>query len=202
MTLYRKYTRALKFENLCQASFSFVIVLPIASLWVVQAVAAHAVSAALYTVAAMSVAVLALGIALYFYWDLTLFLLGLFWEFFKAYPAAAALLLAILFVWGCCARQTCSSSQRKRRADAAREGDCKAAQKRRMDLEAEIARLIQALNGKSAEVDALQAQTAALQSKLRKWGIVSRIGRRSCCSSHQRCRRCKTSWIVCGQQYC
>ena len=40
-----------------------------------QAVAAHAVSAALYTVAVTSVAVVALGLALYYYWELTLFLL-------------------------------------------------------------------------------------------------------------------------------
>ena len=128
--------------------------------------AAHAVSAALYTVAAMSVAVFAFGIALYFYWELTLFLLSLFWEFFKAYPAYAALLLATLFVWGCCARQTCSSSRRKRRTDAEQEGERKAARERKMELEAEIARLIQALSGKSAEVDSLHAELAARQEEV------------------------------------
>jgi hypothetical protein len=40
-----------------------------------QAVAAHAVSVALYTAAATSFVVLALGLALYYYWELTLFLL-------------------------------------------------------------------------------------------------------------------------------
>jgi hypothetical protein len=137
-----------------------VIVLPIASLWVVQAVAAHAVSAALYTVAVVFV----LGIALYFYWELTLFLLSLFWEFFKAYPAtASALLLAILFVWGCCARL---ASRRKRRADSEREEERKAARERQMELDAEIARLRQALSGKSAEVDALHAEKAAKQEEV------------------------------------
>ena len=125
--------------------------------------AAHAVSVAVYTVAAMSVAMFALGIALYFYWELTLFLLSLFWEFFKAYPAFAALLLATLFVWGCCARQTC---RRRRRANAEQEGERMAARKRQMELEGEVARLIQALSGKSAEVDSLRAETAARQEEV------------------------------------
>jgi len=41
----------------------------------------------------MATVALTIGLALYFFWDFTLFLLGLFWEFLKAYPFFALLLL-------------------------------------------------------------------------------------------------------------
>ena len=90
------------------------LAVPVVSVWVLQAVAAHAVSAAVWTSITVVSLALALGVAFYFFYDFMVFLFGLFLEFLKAYPAFALVLVGVLVPCLCCIRRRRSSLQEER----------------------------------------------------------------------------------------
>ena len=90
------------------------LAVPVVSVWVLQAVAAHAVSAALWTSITVVSLALALGVAFYFFYDFMVFLFCLFLEFLKAYPAFALVLVGVLVPCLCCIRRRRSSLQEER----------------------------------------------------------------------------------------